>query len=113
MPDRGDLVGGEDARQALLQRRLFVVDVADEPHWRQLTEDPAYRDEYPRWAGEWILFVRLDRWDRSSLWAIPAAGGTPCGVLEALDPRGDWFGYYGHLDWGSYLDVWSPPTSAR
>jgi dipeptidyl aminopeptidase/acylaminoacyl peptidase len=113
MPDRGDLMGGEDARQGLLQRRLFVVDVADEPQWRQLTDDPAYRDEYPRWAGEWILFVRLDRWDRASLWAIPAAGGIPCGVVEALDPRGDWFGYYGHLDWGNFLDVWSPPASGR
>ncbi len=113
MPDRGDLAGGEEARRGLLQRRLFVVDVdggSSGPRWEQLTDDPAYRDEYPRWLGEWIIFIRLDRWDRISLWAIPASGGSPCWILERIDAPLTWFGYYGHLDWGNYLDVWRPPA---
>jgi len=54
------------------------------------------------------VFTRLDRWDRASLWAIPASGGSPCWILERIDTALGWFGYYGHLDWENYLDVWRP-----
>ncbi len=108
MPDRRDLVGGEPVRQALMQRRLWVVNTQGEPQPRQLTDDQAYRDERPLWsaAGSHILFVRLDADGRASLWLIPAEGGKPRPVVDELTPAPEWFGYYGHVDWDGLLDWW-------
>jgi Tol biopolymer transport system component len=112
MPDSGGLSGGEPARQALMQRRIFVANTSGDPQPRQLTDDPAYRDEYPLWSadGASILFARIDAQDRASLWLVPAAGGEPRRVLDALspppEPAPSWLGYYGHVDWDKLLDWW-------
>jgi hypothetical protein len=81
---------------------------------RQLTDDPADRDEYPLWSadGASILFARVDTEDRASLWLVPAVGGEPRRVVDALSPPPDalsWLGYYGHVDWGKLLDWWRVP----
>jgi hypothetical protein len=115
MPDAGDLVGGEPAHQGLMQRRVFVANTSGEPQPRQLTDDPAYRDEYPLWSadGASILFARIDAGDRASLWLTPAAGGEPRQVVDALspppEPAQSWLGYYGHVDWDKLLDWWRGP----
>jgi len=108
MPDRKGVSGGEQARQALMRRRLWVVELGDTPHARQLTDDPAYRDECPLWSadGRHILFVRLDDENRASLWLLPTAGGAPRQVVEELSPSPGWFGYYGHVAWDDLFDWW-------
>lgn len=111
MPDRGDLGGGNEAKPGLMQRRLFILNAQGEPQPRQLTDDPAYRDEAPVWlSGNYLLFARLDGQDRASLWIIPAEGGTPRQVVDELTPAPGWFGYYGHVDWWLLFDVWQGPS---
>ena len=110
MPDRGDLVGGEDARLGMMERRIWVVNAQGEPQLQQLTNDPAYRDERPLWSadGSHLLFARLDAEDRASLWLIPARGGKPRRVVDELTPlpgpAPGWFGYYGHVEWDGLFD---------
>jgi len=110
MSDRGDdlLAGGEPARQGLMQRRLWAINVQGKPRAQQLTDDPAYRDERPVWAadGSYILFARLDLEDRASLWLISAEGGDPRQVVDELTPSPGWFGYYGHVEWDGLYDWW-------
>ena len=107
MPDQGDLVGGEPARQGLMQRCLWVINVQGKPQAQQLTDDPAYRDERPLWSadGSHILFARMNTEDRASLWLITAEGGDPQQVVDELTPlpgpAPGWFGYYGHVEWDS------------
>ena len=116
MPDAGDLVGGEPARQGLMQRRIFVANTQGDPQPRQLTDDPAYRDEYPLWSadGASILFARLDAEDRASLWLVPARGGEPRQIVDELTPAPEpaplWLGYYGHVDWDTLFDWWRGPA---
>jgi Tol biopolymer transport system component len=115
MPDKGDLVGGEDARLGLMQRRLWVLS-ADGSNAQQLTADPAYRDEYPLWSadGSHILFVRVDAQDWASLWLVQSEGATPQRVVDGLTQRAgesNYFGptvipYYGHMDWSALFDWW-------
>ncbi|MBC7264603.1 MAG: PD40 domain-containing protein [Chloroflexi bacterium] len=109
MPDRGDLGGGEPARQALMQRRLWVANVDGEPQAQQLTNDLNYRDERPLWSadGKHILFARLNAGNQASLWVIPAAGGEPLQMVKELTPAPEWFGYYGHIDWDGLFDWWT------
>jgi len=112
MPDRGDLVGGEDARLGMMERRIWVVDAQGKPQPQQLTDDLAYRDERPLWSadGSHLLFARLDAEGRASLWLIPAGGGAPRQVVDQLTPlpgpAAGWFGYYGHVDWDQLFDWW-------
>lgn len=108
MPDQGWSLQGEPARQALRQRRLWLVNAQGEAQPRQLTDDPAYRDERPLWSddGAYLLFARLDTLDRASLWLIPAEGGEPHRIVEELTPTPSWFGYYGHVDWEGLFDWW-------
>jgi|GEM_PF-541085 len=112
MPDRGDLVGGEDARLGMMERRVWVVNVQGKPQLQQLTDDPAYRDERPLWSadGSHLLFARMDAEGQASLWLIPAAGGEPWRVVDELTPLPGpavgWFGYYGYVDWDQLFD-WS------
>jgi WD40-like Beta Propeller Repeat len=112
-PDGGPLGGGEPARKALAERRIWTVR-ADRTGAQPLTHDAAFRDEHPRWTadGQWIIFVRLDERDRVSLWRVRPDGyelaqiagelgtGTPSDV-----PR--WFGFYGAVDWAQLVDVHS------
>jgi Tol biopolymer transport system component len=116
MPDEGDLRGAAPTREGLMQRRVFVANAEGEPQPRQLTDDPAYRDEYPLWSadGASILIARVDAEDRASLWLVPAAGGEPHQIVDELspppEPAQSWLGYYGHVDWDKLLDWWRGPT---
>ncbi|NPV07968.1 MAG: LysM peptidoglycan-binding domain-containing protein [Anaerolineae bacterium] len=112
MPDEGDLVGGDTAHEGLLQRRLWVLDLLSSSFPMALTDDGDYRDERPLWStgGSHILFARLDREDRASLWLIPAHGGEAEQVVEELTPSPGWFGYYGHIEWDGLFDWWQPPA---
>jgi Tol biopolymer transport system component len=117
MPDEGDLVGGEDARLGMMERRIWVVNAQGEPQLQQLTDAPTYRDERPLWSadGSHILFARLDAEGRASLWLIPTGGGDPRQMVNELTPlpgpASDWFGYYGHVEWDQLFDWW--PGRAR
>jgi len=99
--------GGEQLRQMLMQRRLWVMEVETGKR-RRLTDDPAYRDERPLWSadGRYLLFVRMDAQNRVSLWQIPVEGGAPSMVVDALTPAPDWFGSYGHANWDELFDWW-------
>lgn len=107
MPQVEGVAGGDPAHQALMQRRIWVMNVEDGQN-QQLTEDPAYRDERPLWSadGSHILFARLSQDDRASLWLMPAEGGEPTQVVGELTPAPGWFGYYGHIDWDVLFDWW-------
>ncbi len=118
MPDRGDLVSGEEMQMGMMERHIWVINAQGEPQPQQLTDDPAYRDERPLWSadGSHLLFVRTDAEGPASLWLIPAGGGDPRRVVDELTPwpsRGsawsDWFGYYGHLNWDQLFDWWPAP----
>jgi dipeptidyl aminopeptidase/acylaminoacyl peptidase len=114
MPDRGDLVGGEDARLGMMERHIWVVNAQGKSQF-QLTDDSAYRDERPLWSadGSHLLFARLDAEGRASLWLIPAGGGDLRRVVDELTPlpgpASGWFGYYGHVDWDQLFDWWPGP----
>jgi hypothetical protein len=119
-PEVSSLVGGgEPARQALARRRIWVMSAGGKDK-RQLTPDSNYRDEYPFWSrdGHYILFVRLDANDRSSIWSVNLESGA-LRRLAAIDadnpvnkllekmpeakPTPTWFGYYGHIEWDRYF----------
>ena len=101
-----------------MQRRIVVAGTEGDPQPRQLTDDPAYRDEYPRWSadGSHILFARLDAEDRASLWLMPAEGGAPQQVADDLSPNPGpasfWFGFYGHVGLDR-LFAWWPGATPR
>lgn len=103
----GEDWGGEPVRQLMMARRIWLAG-ADGAGLQRLTDDPAYRDEYPLWSadGSHILFVRLDAEGRVSLWLASVDGGEPQLVVEELTPAPDWFGNYGHITWGQYFDWW-------
>ena len=124
MPDTPALSGGDDAKRALAQRKIWVMRraSADDALYRdrqQLTSDRAYRDEYPQFSadGREILFARLDREDHWSLWLMPSGGGTPTQIVDDIElpsKGGDeaWFGYYGVIAWHNVFDWWRPRTGA-
>jgi Tol biopolymer transport system component len=118
MSDEGDLVGGEDARLGMQQRRIWVGIVGSDSQPRQLTDDDAYRDERPLWSadGSHILFVRMDEQDRASLWLLSPGGGTARPVVDELGPlpgpAPGWWGYYGHVVWDDLFDWWPGATPA-
>ncbi|MCL5265453.1 MAG: DPP IV N-terminal domain-containing protein, partial [Chloroflexi bacterium] len=64
--------GGNDAKQASAQRRIWVM-AANGDSKRQLTSDPTFRDERPLWSadGSFILFVRF-RGEQAQLWLMRA-----------------------------------------
>ena len=117
MPDRGDLVGGDDARLGMMKRRIWVVNAQGEPQLQQLTDDSAYHDERPLWSadGSHLLFARMDAEGRASLWLILVEGGEPQRVVDELTPlpgpAPGWWGYYGHVDWDNLFDWWRGPTT--
>ncbi|MGA9350022.1 MAG: hypothetical protein WBW48_14635 [Anaerolineae bacterium] len=118
MPDEGDLVGGEDARLGMMERRIWMVNVQGKPQLRQLTDDPAYRDERPLWSadGSHLLFARMGAEGRASLWLILVEGGEPQRVVDELTPlpgpASGWFGYYGYVEWDQLFDWWRGPARA-
>lgn len=94
--------GGE-----LDDRRIWVLREQDDGFVaRQITSDPAYRDEHPRWSadGSQVLFARLNQEGQASLWLIPAEGGAAVQVVDVLTPAPEWFGNEGTIDWGRLFD---------
>jgi Tol biopolymer transport system component len=105
--------GGDEARQLLAQRRIWVADTDSTVPPKQLTSDPHYRDEKPMWSanGKYLLFCRMDRDNQKTLWLMEAGGSDVRQVAGPLfiDPGplgvdGSWFGYYGHIDWRRMFD---------
>jgi Tol biopolymer transport system component len=112
MPDKGDLVGGEDARLGMMSRRIYIVNTQGDPPSKPLTNDPAYRDEHPLWSadGSFILFARMNHENRASVWLVSAEGGEPQRIVDELTPAPEWFGYYGYIDWNDLFDWSRGPT---
>jgi dipeptidyl aminopeptidase/acylaminoacyl peptidase len=117
-PDIGSVGGGNDAKAGAAKRRIWVMN-RDGSNKRQLTNDFAYRDERPLWSGDgrYIVFARLDNsTDETSLWLMPSEGGEPLRVVDevgTLPPESTWFGYYGHIDWSDYFDLWAPASPTQ
>ncbi len=117
-PDIGAIGGGNEAKVGAAKRRIWVMN-RDGSGKRQVTNDPAYRDERPLWSGDGrsIIFARLDNSsDKTSLWLIPSEGGEAPRVVEelgSLPPESTWFGYYGHIDWSDYFDLWTPASPTQ
>jgi dipeptidyl aminopeptidase/acylaminoacyl peptidase len=113
MADRGDLVGGNTAREGLAGRRIWIADAAG-GEAVGVTDDPTYRDERPFWSGDGssLLFVRIDADEGVSLWWLDLATGEPVRVVDDVGPLPGpaeaWFGNYGHIDWAAIFDVWTP-----
>ena len=107
-PDRADLGSEEAIHTALMQRRIWVADVAGEAQPQRLTEGATYREEWPLWSadGSHLLFARMDAKGRASLWLMAVAGGTPRQVVDELTPAPDPVDSYGHIDWEALLDWW-------
>lgn len=108
MPDRADLGSGELVRQELMQRRIWVTNVAGEPQPQRITNSTVYRDERPLWSadGNHILFARLDARGRASLWLMAADGSSSRQVVDELTPAPDPVLSYGHVDWDAWFDWW-------
>jgi hypothetical protein len=96
----GDAGGGEPAKRLLAARRIWVGS-------RQLTNDSRYRDEKPMWStdGSNILFTRIDRENRLTVWLTGVENPGPVQVAGPLYGSEDaWFGYYGYIDWRASFD---------
>jgi len=73
-PDAGHVGGGDQAKEALAKRRIWITDLVGSNQPKQITNDGNYRDEHPMRSsdGKSILFCRVDRKDRGMLWLIRA-----------------------------------------
>ncbi|GAB4210699.1 MAG: hypothetical protein OHK0022_44200 [Roseiflexaceae bacterium] len=91
------------AQRALAQRHIWSAR-ADGSGRQRLTNDPAYRDERPRWSadGQSILFARLDQQGQASVWLMRADGSDQTLVANSLtidqDSPGQ-PGYFGYIPW--------------
>jgi Tol biopolymer transport system component len=96
------VLGGEEARQALFARRIWVARAGDSG-WlpAQLTQDSRYRDESPHFTrdGSRVFFARLDAQNRASLWLTRFDGVDS--VAETDAPPNAPTDFYGHLDWAA------------
>jgi len=113
MPDSVNQGTSEPVQPELIQRRIWVTNVVDEPRPQRLTESPGYRDERPLWSadGNYILFVRIDAKGRASLWIVPVDRGSPRQVVDELTPALEPVGFYGHVDWDVLFDWWRGLTT--
>jgi Tol biopolymer transport system component len=102
-----------EADPALVRTRRIWVANSDGSAKRQLTDDPAYVDQFPRWSadGAHILFVRqqaeaIQLGDEETvpveIWLMKADGSEQRRLVDGLS--GGWFGYYGFVDWSQLLD---------
>jgi Tol biopolymer transport system component len=93
----------------LMGEKLWVLTIGGPA--RQLTDDPAYRDEHPVWSrdGQSILFARIDSAGKASVWQIPAAGGQPELVQDGLGfGQTGVGGLYGWIEWSDLVAWWQP-----
>jgi DNA-binding CsgD family transcriptional regulator/Tol biopolymer transport system component len=120
LPDAGVIGGsGIELEAQTRERHIWTVSAYDPVSGtdkRQITDDPNYRDERPQWAsdGATILFARIDQDYNTSLWTVPAGGGAPLQVVDAISgspgiSNQDLFtGYYGQVSWSRFFDWWQP-----
>ena len=115
-PDIGSVGGGDVAKAGAAKRKIWLIN-ADGSGRRALTEDAAYRDEWPLWSndGSQLLIARIDGEGAASVWLVDAGGsGVPAmKVADISRPLGRldpplWFGYYGHVGWDQFYDWWQP-----
>lgn len=108
MPQRLNLSIGDDTLQELMQRRIWIANAFGEREPQRVTNNASYRDERPLWSadGNYILFARLDRQGRASLWLITVNNNVTQLMIDELTPAPDPFGFYGHVDWGALFDWW-------
>jgi dipeptidyl aminopeptidase/acylaminoacyl peptidase len=113
----------ELVKQSVRSRRIWVAESGPRYSARQLTNDPRYSDEEPRWSGDgsYILFCRLDvSMDgpaARSIWLMHEDGSEARQVAGPLEYPSDlwkgeklvYYGYYGYTDWPSLLDWWKGP----
>jgi Tol biopolymer transport system component len=106
MPEASEIAGEESLEEGLMGRKLWLYD-RQTGQSRQLTQDPAYRDEYPLWSadGKTLLFVRIDEKEQVSLWSVTLSSRELHLQLDNLS-TGDlgWSGYYGHIPWYEMMD---------
>jgi Tol biopolymer transport system component len=107
-PKSETMLQGEPAKQALMQRKIWIKEANDQSAPTQLTNDPVYRDEVPLWSNDSssILFARFDRENRASLWLVTIEDRKLIQVVDELTPNPGWIGFYGHVEWGNLLDWW-------
>jgi len=106
-PNDTEAAGGERAKQALAERRIWIMN-ADGQQRRRLTTDAQYRDEYPIWSkdGQHILFMRMDTQNIISVWSVGVYDKTLMKLVDQImgpAAKDSWFGYYGHLGWPSFI----------
>jgi Tol biopolymer transport system component len=106
-PNDTEAAGGERAKQALAERRIWIMN-ADGQQRRKLTTDAQYRDEYPLWSqdGQHILFMRMDTQNIISVWSVGVYDETLMKLVDHImgpAEKDAWFGYYGHLRWPSFI----------
>lgn len=116
-PDRGMGPGGSglELEKLAADRRIWVMD-RDGGDQRQLTDDPAYRDEAPLWSadGSQILFVRMDEQFFASLWLVNSDGSGLRQVVDKVGSSSDGLqGYYANVGWAGRLDWWQPSMAER
>jgi TolB protein len=101
----------ENYPQILGTRRIWLAN-ADGSSKSQLTDDPAYADQFPQWSadGAHILFVHQqaeairpesDVPILAEVWLMKADGSEQRKVVDGLSGG---FGYYGYVDWSELLD---------
>ena len=111
-PDEKEMYNGDTedysakSRKVMMQRHIWAANIDGGP-LKQLTNDNDYRDEYPVWSAkdDYILFGRIDKQDKASLWLMKADGSNPRQVVTELSPF-DWFGFYGYVDLKQLFDYW-------
>lgn len=106
-PNDGEAAGGERAKQALSERRIWIMNAGGQQR-RRLTADAQYRDEYPLWSkdGQHIQFIRTDKEDMISVWSVGVYDGTLLKLVDHIMGRAakdSWFGYYGHMAWPGFI----------
>lgn len=109
-PDSGMDYTESETQPGVAERRIWLMQ-RDGSGKRQLTNDPAFRDERPQWAadGKHILFTRIDQNDQASLWMMKNDGSGLQKVASPIDAGGREAedasaGFYGYIDWSHVFD---------
>ncbi|MEM8532251.1 MAG: hypothetical protein AAGF95_15505 [Chloroflexota bacterium] len=116
MPDQhtGVTLNGDEARENLMQRRIFVIDSTNPSPAQSYTNGNDYRDERPLWSndGSTLLFARVDAKDQASLWTINDPDDTAHPLINGLSLEQNQLPkYHGYIDWGMLFDWWQPDSA--
>jgi len=107
-------------KQSVRSRRIWVAEIGPRYVGRQLTNEPRYSDEEPRWSrdGSHILFCRLDVSREGpaakTIWLMAEDGSGARQVAGPIAYSSDlwkgeelvFYGYYGYTDWPGTFDWW-------